>query len=117
MTLRVPLAALYFVFLVWLGWEGGQSEDADGSVILLVLFWLALVGGSVVVGRLVGVPALAIPLLAIPLAAVVGEARGGFDNELKLANWVIQIAGSLVCVGFGVWLGVRRSDQTKPVDR
>jgi hypothetical protein len=109
MTVRIPLAALYFVLLVWLAWTSGEA-DPDWSVVVIILVWIAWVGGSVVVGRVIGPPALALPLLAIALAAVVGEIRGVFDDDMRLANWAIQIAGSLICIGFGVWLGRQRAE-------
>jgi hypothetical protein len=108
MTVRVPVAAFYSVLVVWLAWTSGK-DDPDWGVALIVAVWVAWVGGSVLLGRLLGPPALALPLFAVALAAVVGEVRGVFDADARLLRWAVLIVGSLIAIGFGVWLARSRA--------
>jgi hypothetical protein len=115
MAVRVIAAAAYGVLVASLAWYGG-SDEGGGTwpPFLLALALIAWASVSVLVGEMVGAPALAVALAAIVGVAVTGEILGEHDNEVRLLNWAIEAVYSVAFVSLGVWLSVRRNFRNAP---
>jgi len=108
---RLAVAAAYLAFICFWAWAGGESDDTESSVpiVLGVALWLAWIGGSVLVGTSLGPWAFALPVAMSVAACVVWQRVDWFSADFAAVNAIAQGLIECVLIAPGVWLRRRRA--------
>jgi hypothetical protein len=108
---RLAVAAAYLAFICWWAWVGGESDDTESSVPVVVglALWVVWIGGSVLAGAALGPWAFALPLVMSVAAGIVWQRVDWFSADFAAVNAIAQGLVECLFIAPGVWLRRRRA--------